>query len=1427
MKKKSLLTKLVSCALVLVVIFAFVLQTPNRVYAAELAPGAVDTETAVVPISGLNNTYDITMRVYGNSMNGSTMDIVLVLDTSDSMEAAGLQKLKAAAKSFVNIIFPDGVTASGARIGVVSFGSSAKNVTTGLLSIGDKSAILTAIDTLTLSGNTMMQGGLKLARDMFAATAAGTQKVMLLFTDGDPNVSHFIKDGVPSEYAKSVDGGYRTNTADIPMSWYDYAKTSGGYYASGSSSFLNSDNASCTYNASNSAIAESRYIKALGNTNIYTTFYSTTSTTMPAKSYALLSEIASSASQCYLLQNDITTKFNAIANELSSRLALTSGVTNITIPTGFHIINTPTALGSTQVTTLPKQIQWSISNSMLATSGVTGLKYTGNTVSYAELTFRVGPDSEIGSVVPGTDGKYPLLPDTSVTYTDQNGTTAEKSFDNGAVPIVTSPSPTAVSILLDNAPDNEIISAAEKGSATTTDVKVSLPDGLAIGDKVFLTYGTTTLTQVLTAQQLADKAVTFKDIPLPPEGDTLTTSAKIQMAGTAASSAVSDKALIDTTVTPFPGSLADQTVPVNSPISDITGLTVAKDEEIQVTGLPSGVTYDKATGVISGSPDTVGDYPVKVVITDTTGNKAEKTITIHVTEITPKAVTIDLDTNNNGVINKAEKGSATTTDVTVTLPDSGLRAGESIVISYTEGGVAKTQETVLDAAAIAAKKVTFTGVKLPNNGETLTVDAVISRGATQSPSVSDSAIISTAGAQITPIPDQTKNFGAPIDEITVVSDAGTGAVTEVTGLPGNVTYDPATGKINGTPDKPGSYQVTVTVTDGHGNVSTELFNINVIPAAPNGITIDLDTNNDGVINAAEKGSATTTEITVSLPDSGINVGDTLTLRYSDGAAGQTTTVAITAEHLAAKSVTFTNIPLMPEGQLLTAEADITNTVGTSSAVTDSATVRAKLPTISPIADQSKVIGQPIDPVTVVTDAGAGAVISADGLPAGVTITPDGLISGTPTNPGIFEVTVKVTDVHGNLATEKFLISVSPDSPKAVEIVLDANNDGFISAAEKASATTTDVLVTLPDANVKVGDKVSLDTDNDGTADMFITLTNEMLTAKTVRFTDIPLPAEGKTLVVNAAVIAVTAGQADIASTPVSDSALLDTTLPAITPIADQNIYLGDLISSVEVIVDDPTAAIAVTGLPDGTSYNAADRVISGKPTAIGSYTVTVTATDIAGNKATETFVINVTEKPDNLKYDPAPVGEVIRKGESYDITNNIANIGDLPADTIITDVTAPGAIDNNTPGHYTGKVKVTYPDSTFDLVDIPVTVLDIDSNIYDPVGTPEKIFVGGSYDLTDNVAAKTDTAPFPAGTLFEDVTPAGTIDTSKKGSYTGKVKVTYPDNSTEIVDVEVIVSDKPVSKPDTGDNTPLVALAAVLAVSGAALIILIMKRKKS
>ena len=80
---------------------------------------------------------------------------------------------------------------------------------------------------------------------------------------------------------------------------------------------------------------------------------------------------------------------------------------------------------------------------------------------------------------------------------------------------------------------------------------------------------------------------------------------------------------------------------------------------------------------------------------------------------------------------------------------------------------------------------------------------------------------------------------------------------------------------------------------------------------------------------------------------------------------------------------------------------------------------------------------------------------------------------------------------------------------------------------------------------------------------------------------------------------------------------------------------------------------------------------------------------------------------------------------------------------------------------------------------------------YTPQVTEEIIKVGDKPNLIDNV---TNLSSLPAGTKVVDITPVGQIDTTKSGTYSGTVRVDYPDGSSTEVPVPVNVLPAPVTE---------------------------------
>ena len=112
-------------------------------------------------------------------------------------------------------------------------------------------------------------------------------------------------------------------------------------------------------------------------------------------------------------------------------------------------------------------------------------------------------------------------------------------------------------------------------------------------------------------------------------------------------------------------------------------------------------------------------------------------------------------------------------------------------------------------------------------------------------------------------------------------------------------------------------------------------------------------------------------------------------------------------------------------------------------------------------------------------------------------------------------------------------------------------------------------------------------------------------------------------------------------------------LPSIAPIVNRNNLVNDTVSF-SVSAGDPdgdTLAYSATGLPTGTSINAASGLISGSTTATGTFAVTVQVNDGHGGSASTAFSWNVSAAP--FVINPVAAAPVLSGGSaSYSVASN-------------------------------------------------------------------------------------------------------------------------------------------------------------------------------
>ena len=220
-------------------------------------------------------------------------------------------------------------------------------------------------------------------------------------------------------------------------------------------------------------------------------------------------------------------------------------------------------------------------------------------------------------------------------------------------------------------------------------------------------------------------------------------------------------------------------------------------------------------------------------------------------------------------------------------------------------------------------------------------------------------------------------------------------------------------------------------------------------------------------------------------------------------------------------------------------------------------------------------------------------------------------------------------------------------------------------------------------------------------------------------------------------------------------------------------------------VPDPETSVNKTGLPEGTTVTWKTRPDVSTP---GSHPGVALVHYPDGTEDEVEVPVTVKKQSDTFNPTAKEPNQTAKHGSEPSAEGSI-NTDGLPKGTTYTWVEKPDT--NSTPGSKPGKVLITYPDNSTEEVPVMVEVTP-QKDDYDPqpkAQTVEHAQVPLAKDSVDNAK------DLPEGTIFE--WKDGNIpDTSKHGEKKGVVTVTYPDKSTE--DVEVTINVNP------EDFTPVV-----------------------
>ncbi len=149
-------------------------------------PGAVHIEKTA-EATDVACRWKINLTVEGKNIQ-STSDVVLVIDDSGSMSGTKMSSAKDAAKKFVDSLL---IGSTGIRIAIVTIngGSSTGTPEIDKNFTNNRTQLKNAIDAITASGGTNLQGGFYMARLLLNSSTANHKSTVLL-SDGYPTYNY-------------------------------------------------------------------------------------------------------------------------------------------------------------------------------------------------------------------------------------------------------------------------------------------------------------------------------------------------------------------------------------------------------------------------------------------------------------------------------------------------------------------------------------------------------------------------------------------------------------------------------------------------------------------------------------------------------------------------------------------------------------------------------------------------------------------------------------------------------------------------------------------------------------------------------------------------------------------------------------------------------------------------------------------------------------------------------------------------------------------------------------------------------------------------------------------------------------------------------------------------------------------------------------